>query len=197
MVSGAPNNEKTHASNIILCLKQIVGNGPYALIFWSQYPEEAERMRLIIEERAAEAGLMRPLGYGRIDKNAVFNIQPAGKDDAFDAAKLRELILQQVSGFSTLAVATSWDNRAAMAAARTTNQLFSLAGNDENRSEIWAQVLAYLACEAVGWNQAKLNVRNALDAALLPLLEDQLTLIGRESDNTGKAGLSHSNIIEV
>jgi hypothetical protein len=184
MVPGGTTNEKTHAANIIRCLKAIVGNGPYALIFWSQFPGDVERMRQLIEERALGAGVTLPLGYGRIDKNAVFKISDDAKsDDYFDVKKLRELILAEVADFHTLGIAASWDSRVADAAARATNQLFELAGTNADRAITWDRLLAFLAIEAAGWTQAKLNVKNALDAAMLPLLEDQLTLIGHESED--------------
>lgn len=184
MVPGGTNNEKTHAANIIRCLKAIVGNGPYALIFWSQFPGDVERMRQLIEERAPDAGVTLPLGYGRIDKNAVFKIlDDVQADDGFDVKRLRDLILAEVADFHTLGVAASWDSRVADAAARTTNQLFDLAGTGIDRAATWDRLLAFLAIEAAGWKQAKANVRNALDAALLPILEDQLTLIGHEGED--------------
>ena len=187
MIPGGANNEVLHATNIINCLKQIVGNGPYALIFWSRYPDEVGRMRQLIEARAPQSGLTLPIGYGRIDKNSVFNLEPApGSEDDFNPIRLRELILEQVGQFHTLGVASSWDERVATAAAYTTNQLFSVAGDEADRTETWEKLLAYLACEASGYEQAQANVRDALDAALLPLLEDQLTLIGREPGNNSQ-----------
>lgn len=187
MIPGGANNEVLHASNIINCLKKIVGNGPYALIFWSRYPDEVDRMRQLIEARAPQLGLTLPLGYGRIDKNSIFNLEPAqGAGDDFNPTRLRELILEQVGQFHTLGAVSSWDERVATAAAHSTNQLFSLAGAEANRTETWEKLLAYLACEASGFEQTKANVRDALDAALLPLLEDQLTLIGREPGNNSQ-----------
>ncbi len=180
LVGGGPNNEKTHAANIILCLKKIVTTGPYVLIFWSQFPGDSDKIASLIQERAADAGLTPPIGYAAINKNEVFKIPSVAGDDEFDAARLRDLILEKISGFRTLAVATSWEDRAARAAARTTDRLFELVKTSSNPTADWENLLAFLACEAVGQQEATASLTVALDAALLPLLEDQLSLIGNE-----------------
>lgn len=180
LVGGGPSNEKTHAANIIQCLKKVVAPGPYVLIFWSQFPEDSHNIATLIQERASAAGLMPPIGYAAIDKNAVFKVAASSGSEEFDAARLRELILGAVGGFKTLAVATSWEERVARAAARTTDRIFGLVRTSTSPTGDWEALLAYLACEAVGQHEARQDLTPALDAALLPLLEDQLLLIGRE-----------------
>ncbi|MGE0348363.1 hypothetical protein [Hydrogenophaga sp.] len=180
MIGGGPQNEKLHSANIIQCLKKIVGDGPYVLIFWSQFPEESARIVKLIEERALESKLTPPIGYAAIDKNQVFNLEPGSGAEEFNAVKLRDLILEKVSEFKTLAVATSWEDRAARAAARTTDRLFGLVKKSETVKDDWEKLLAFLACKAVGQHEAMEGLTAALDAALMPLLEDQLSLIGNE-----------------
>jgi hypothetical protein len=177
---GGANNEKTHAANIIRCLKKIVGDEPYALIFWSQFPGDADAMAALIAERAADAGLTPPIGHAAVDKNEVFQVTPENGEDAFDAGKLRDLILDRIRGFKTLAVASSWEERAALAAARTTNRLFDLVKHAAQPAEEWEGLLAYLACEAAGVDEARTDLTKALDSALLPLLEGQLALMGSQ-----------------
>lgn len=181
MVSGGAANEVLHANNIISCLKKIVNEGPYALIFWSQFPAEATRMAQLINERAVESGMTLPLAFGQVDKNRVFSVGHAA--DEFDAVELRRLIIEQIKDFHTLGVVSSWDERVSKAAAHTTNQLFKLADTDANRVKNWNNLLAYLSCEALGANQARQNIKNALDSALLPLLEDKLTQIGHQTES--------------
>ena len=180
LIGGGPNNEKTHAANIIRCLKKIVTTGPYVLIFWSQYPEDSAKINDLIQQRASKAGLTPPIGYAAIDKNTVFNIGAKDGNDEFNAGKLRDLILEKIRPFRTLAVATSWEDRVARAAASTTDRLFELVKSSANAAVDWENLLAFLACEAVGQEAAKEGLTSALDAALLPLLEDQLSLIGNE-----------------
>jgi hypothetical protein len=180
MIGGGPQNERLHASNIVQCLKKIVSDGPYVLIFWSQFPDERDRIATLIQERAPDVKLTPPIGYGAIDKTQVFDLSPDGGSSAFDADKLRDLIVERIREFKTLAVATSWEDRAARAAARTTDRLFQLVKDSASVENDWARLLAYLACEAVGQQEAGEGLTSALDEALLPLLEDQLSLIGNE-----------------
>jgi len=180
LVGGGPNNEKTHAANIIQCLKRIVSAGPYVLIFWSQFPADGDRIAALIGERAADAKLTPPIGYASIDKNQVFNIPVVGNSDNFDADKLRDLILEMVKPFKTLSIASSWEDRVARAGARTTNRLYEVVKTAGNPTEEWTALLAYLASEAVGHHVAAGDPVAALDEALLPLLEDQLSLISAE-----------------
>jgi hypothetical protein len=129
-------------------------------------------------DRAKDAGLTAPIGHAAINKNDVFKLTTNSGDDAFDPAKLRELILDRLQGFRSLAVASAWEERAAQAAARTTNRLFETVQGSAQPGEDWEGLLAYLACEAVGLDEAKADLTKALDSALLPLLEDQLALAG-------------------
>lgn len=179
MVGGGQNVERVHADNIIRCLRSVVGSGPYVLVFWSQYPGDSERIQALICDRMGGQGLPPPIGFAAIDKNSVMRIGEGIENDDFNAGRLRELILEELHQFKTLAVALSWEDRAARAAARTTNRLFDIVRRSANATEDWEKLLALLAFEAIGAT-AKEDLIAALDSALLPLLEDQLTLIAKD-----------------
>lgn len=180
MIGGAAINNKMHASIIIKCLKVIAASGPYALIFWSMFPGDVDQIKQIIEIDGPGAGLTTPIGYGAIDKGAVLG---AGSPANFDAQALRDLILAQVRSFPTLATAAQWEMRASEAAAKTTNAVFSLTQvqTSEERTKEWESLLAYLGTEAVGQTIAATNIDAALDSALLPILEDQISFVGGNS----------------
>lgn len=177
MIGGGLGNHKVHAGIIIKCLKKIAAPGPYALIFWSMFPGDVEQMKNLIERDGPGAGLTTPIGYGSIDKGSVLGAEDPA---AFDAQGLRDLILEQMESFPTLATATQWEMRASEAAAKTTNSVFSLTQvqSSEARTREWESLLAFLASEAVGPAIAAKNIDSALDSALLPILEDQLSFVG-------------------
>jgi len=179
MVGGAQVNPRVHAANIIRCLKSVVGAGPYALVFWSRFPDDAEVIANLIRDRMAESELPAPVGFTAIDKNLVMRDPGENNEGGFDAQRLRDLIVEQLRPFKTLAVALSWEDRAARAAARTTERLYELVRKSGNPPDDWEKLLAFLAYEAVGAN-ANADLISALDSALLPLLEDQLTIIGHD-----------------
>jgi hypothetical protein len=180
MAVGNLANLKMHSGIIIQCLKKIAASGPYALIFWSMYPGDVEQMKSLIEADGPGTGLTPPIAYGSIDKNMVLG---AGGSGAFDAEALRKLVAEQMENFSTLATAAQWEMRAAEAAAKTTDAVFSLtqAPIAEQRTKEWESLLAFLAAEAVGPEVAPRNIDAALDSALLPILEDQLSFVGGTS----------------
>jgi len=177
---GGNFNAKLHSGIIIKCLKKIAASGPYALIFWSMFPTDVELMKNLIETDGPDAGLTTPIGFGAIDKRRALDAEnPAG----FDAQALRELIIEQLKGFPTLATAAEWEMRASRAAAKTTDALFSLTQvqPSEPRVKEWEGLLAFLVTEAVGQTVAAKEIGAALDSALLPILEDQLSFVGGTS----------------
>lgn len=167
------------ATTIINGLKKIVGkdNGPYGLIFWSQYPGDAAAVWKEIVERCPASSIQIPVGFGVIDKNHI--IGPEGSGEC-DADNLRTLILDQVATFQTLIIAMSWDERIARSAAEATNRLYELATKDAEKingvpdQAAWLDLMVFLAQEAFGKSKATKSPIAALDNALLPLIEDQL-----------------------
>ena len=180
MIGGNHSNHKVHAGIIIKCLKKIAAAGPYALIFWSMFPSDVEQMKQLIESDGPGAGLTTPIGYGAIDKGKVLGAEIAG---GFDAQALRSLILDQLSLFPTLATAAHWEMRASEAVSRTTDAVFALTElqPSELRTNEWERLLAFLVSEAVGKEIAVQDIDTALDSALLPILEDQLSFVGGPS----------------
>lgn len=180
MAPGNLANLKMHSGIIIQCLNKIAASGPYALIFWSMYPGDVEQMKNLIEADGPGTGLTPPIAYGTIDKNMVLGADGSGN---FDAEALRRLIAEQMENFPTLATAAQWEMRAAQAAAKTTDAVYSLtrAPVAEQRTTQWESLLAFLAAEAVGPDVAPRNIDAALDSALLPILEDQLSFVGGTS----------------
>jgi len=180
MAIGNLGNPKMHAGIIIQCLKKIGASGPYALIFWSRFPGEAEQIKSLIEANGPSTGLTPPIVYGSINKDMVLGADGSG---TFDAEELRKLIGEQMEKFPTLATAAQWEMRAAEAAAKTTDAVFLLTQTQiaEQRTKEWESLLAFLAAEAVGPEVAPRNIDAALDSALLPILEDQLSFVGGTS----------------
>ena len=161
------------ANAIIKGLKQVVVDGPYGLIFWSQFPGEAQSLWNEISDRAAESGLTPPVFWGTIDKNSVMKAGEAGLDPEFDSDNLRIQILKIVNDADAISLAMSWDERVGLAAMLATNRLYKLSTSAGDLAA-WTKLLAYLAQEAVGKRRAEEYPVSALDNAMLPLLEDMI-----------------------
>lgn len=167
---GGMNNMQQQALAVITCLKKIVCDGPYILIFWTSFPQDAEKVFKEITSRSSENELVAPVGYGCIDKSLVLGLEE-------DPGKLPDLLAQidtAIESCGALLLSISWEERVSQAAIRSTYRLFNLAHQEDNSLEQWHQLLAYLSTEAVGEVQARKSPVSALDAALLPILEDRL-----------------------
>lgn len=183
------HDPKKNANTIVSCLKKIIAPGPFVLIFWTQFPGDADEISREVDERIVEQGLKKPVGYGSLDKGAVFGV--AGNNDGFDSERLRDLIKKEVEKFEPLMISLSWEDRVSRAAKKATNGLFDLV-SDSNTEGIkdWGQLMAFLACEAVGYETAVKDTAAALDQAMLPLLEDQLSFVEHDSERLAANVLS-------
>lgn len=173
LMEGRMHDMTVHANALLSCLKKIVGSGPYAIIFWTQYPGDAAEMIKAVEERASAVNVSLPIHFGCIDKNAVL---AAGEDDEA-RAKLGALITAEVAKCGPLLLSISWEERVFQAAAKSTTRLFELATAKQQdqaaKLSSWIKLLGFLAKETVG-KEAKLQPVKAMELALLPLLEDRL-----------------------
>lgn len=172
LLEGGMNNMAQQALAIMSSLKKIVCDGPYAVIFWTNHPDDAKAVFADIMARAESNGLVPPVGYGCIDKNLVLAL-----DD--NPERLPELIGQvsdAISACGALLLSISWEERVSQASIRSTHRLFELTKQPDNEGSLarWHKLLAYLSTEAVGDAQARLSPVAAMDAALLPILEDRL-----------------------
>lgn len=182
MAGGGSFDHKMNAATIAKCLKDIISPGPFVIIFWSEYPADADLVFPEICERLIEVGCIPPIGYGTISKGDVL----AASEDStnFDTARLRGLILEEIGKFKSLLISAFWEDKVFRGAARSTNELFEATADcDENRLEEWLGLLGYLSSEALGLKKSLEHTNSALDHAMLPLLEDQLANISRDSEN--------------
>lgn len=172
LVDGGMNNMAQQTLAIMSSLKSIVCDGPYAIIFWTKYPDDAEKVYGEIIARAEAFGLTLPVGYGCIDKTLVLGLEDAPER----LPELVEEIKTAILSCGALLLSISWEERVFQAAVRSTHRLFELARLPENGESLgrWHKLLAFLSTEAVGLAQAQATPVAAMDAALLPVLEDRL-----------------------
>lgn len=168
-------NGVDHASTIGNFLKQIVPTGPYGVIFWSKHEADEKTIVSELVSRANDIGFNLPIFFGFMDKTQVGIGQ---SDTEVDYELLDNLINEQISKSQSLSIVMNWEERILLAAAQASNSLFQViaspTGTDYCASDEWLELLSYLSQEAVGKSSAILNASNALDNALLPVLEDQL-----------------------
>ncbi|WP_146036400.1 hypothetical protein [Pseudomonas protegens] len=174
LFEGGMNNMAQHALAIMQSLKKIVCDGPYAIIFWTKHPDDAEAVFRDITARAEDLDLVLPVGYGCINKDLVLALEE--KPDRLP--ELIEQINTAILNCGALLLSISWEERVSQAAIRSTHRLYELTKQPDNAGSLarWHKLLAFLSTQAVGSAQAALSPVAAMDAALLPILEDRLDL---------------------
>lgn len=169
---GGMNNIAQHTLAIMSSLKKIVCDGPYVVIFWTAFPQDAKDVFAEMMNRAKDFDLVVPVGFGCIDKKLVLGLEQEPEQLADLTSQVNEAILS----CGALLLSISWEERVFQAAVRSTHRLFDLtrAAGEEGALSRWHKLLAFLSTEAVGSAQAQTSPVAAMDAALLPVLEDRL-----------------------
>ena len=179
------------ATVVMSALKQLVSlsGGPYLLAFWTQVGTRVEAVGKIIYERLEKVeNVPAPVSIIELDKKP-FLIQDPAKQDFSGALKefyaalhgnidaLRAAVQKAVEHEPTLSALSSWESRAAEAAASAVNQIHGCATIDspqpERRIDSVQKVMAKVAVAAAGESAAQDNPAGALDAGMVDILVDQ------------------------
>lgn len=158
-------------------LRKIAIQGPYGLIFWSKFADDEAEIVQTLKDRAGDLGIQTPVFFGFINKNAVLTDidDDAQEVEEQEPNHFRNLILAEIAKCPTLRAVMEWEERAFLAANAVSNSLFKISESlrADAPADAWLDLIAYLAQEAVGRENAKLDPLRAIDNALLPILEDQ------------------------
>lgn len=180
-MSNGSHDPKINGATIAQCLSKIIAPGPFVIIFWSQFPGDAEMVFKEVCKRLPENRGEAPIGYGAISKSEVLAL--AENPDLFDLEKLKKNIFSEVQKFQPLLFTAAWEDKVFRASAKTTNRLFSLTNiypSDKKLHE-WGRLTAFLGAQAVGGLNARKDIAYAVDQALLPLVEDHLSVMSKFS----------------
>ena len=178
---GAGNDHIQHFSLIVSLIEETIKpSGPYILILWTRYAEEADRLRQFLEERLQ--GVPKPLAVEAIDKTPYLD-----NGDLKDPDKLVEEINDFFHQQPQITAILNWEKRVSDATADTVSSIFSLAttsSNAQERGKDVGRLLARLAVEAVGKDHVDQDRFRAVNESLLPILADRIAAMrSPESDN--------------
>ncbi len=155
--------------------------GPYFIILWTRYPDQAAALRKFLEERLQ--GVTKP-----------FDVLPLAKSDHLDAdgnVKDAEALIQAINTITQalpqLNALFDWENRVLGAAGKTVSSVLELAstqGEASARAEELGKILARLGIAAVGEAHVAEGQFHAVNEALLPILADRIANLHLgDSDN--------------
>lgn len=179
--TGTPSDHHTDFSTIGGLLEDsIKPSGPYFIVLWTRYPEQAENLRSFLEDRLH--AVTKP-----------FSVLPLAKDDHLDEdgevrdeKKLIEAIVALTEKLPQIRALFHWESRVLGAAGRTVSSLLELASaqQGDKRADEVGRILARLGMEAVGKAHVASDRFRAVNEALLPILADRIAnLRSVESDD--------------
>ena len=167
-----PTEDPTQQFAVIAGLieNRIQPAGPYLVILWTRYPEEALDLQRFLDERLE--GVAKPFAVVPLDKN---NFLEGGQLKSVDS--LASAIECAVSRLPQVAALLNWEERVLDASAATVGSIQALAiasGGPKALHEEFGSLLQTLAKAAVGKKNVAPSPFHAVNASLLPILADRL-----------------------
>ena len=169
--SGASEEHEKHFSLIGGLIEEtIVPAGPYLLVLWTRYPDQADKLSAFLETRLANVN--KPVAVKALDK--ADHLDSEGK--VRNVAKLIAAIVALVDEQPQIASLINWEERILEAAGATVSEILALAPTDDptKRTEELGHILCCLAVEAVGQSHVKKDHFRAVNEAFLPILYDRV-----------------------
>ncbi len=177
--TGAPSDHHANFSMIGGLLEDTIKpSGPYFIVLWTQFPDQASALRNFLKRLH---GVARP-----------FDVLPLAKADHLDGDQVKEegALIREVVAFTDelpqVGALFDWESRVLGATGSTLSSLLELASTQDaaQRAEEVGRILARLGIEAVGEAHVERDRFRAVNEALLPILADRIAnLRSDESDD--------------
>ena len=153
-------------------------SGPYLIVLWTRYPEQADALRDYLE---VLEGVPQP-----------FAVKPLDKKDYLDSdgtvrniEQLGESIAGIVSEQPQLGALLNWEDRVLDATGDTVSSIVTLAASVPGKRSLNSEVsrlLASFAVAAVGKKHVEEDRFRAVNEALLPILADRIAAMRSRED---------------
>ncbi len=174
---GSTNNHAQHFAVLGgLIEEQLKPSGPYFIVLWTKYPDQANALRDFLHHRL-------------IDVAKPFAVQALSKSDHLDSRGtinspegLVQAIRQIVAEQPQFGALLDWEGQVLEAAADTLSSILKLAGSTPANV---SRLLAGLAVASVGKKHVEEDRFQAVNEALLPILADRVaSMRSRDDDST-------------
>ena len=176
---GADANHRAHFSTIGGLLEDTIKPaGPYIILLWTRYPNQAVALREFLEDRLE--GVTTPFDVRPLDKSDHLDAQ----GDVSDPDALMQAIVDITGSLPQLGALFDWESRVLGATGNTVSSILELIATQEmnGRSEALGRILTTLAIAAAGTAHVDEDRFRAVNEALLPILEDRIASL-RTDDN--------------
>lgn len=155
--------------------------GPYVLVLWTKYPDQATALGTFLEERLQ--GVAKPFSVAALDKKDHLDLNGKLKDINL----LVDAIVSIVRLNPQIGALLNWEERVLGAASDTVSSIINLAttmAEPGNRAVEVGRLLARLGVEAVGEDHVEHDRFQAVNEALLPILADRIAMLrSRDEDS--------------
>ena len=156
-------------------------SGPYFIVLWTRYPEQAVALRDFLVERLQDVA--KPFTVEALNKND--HLDPQG--EVRNPEVLVEAIEQVVAEQPQVGALLNWEERVLGATADTMSSMAGMAekaGEGADFSEEVGRLLRNLAVASVGRDHVDEDRFRAVNEALLPILADRIaSMRSREIDD--------------
>ncbi len=154
--------------------------GPYFIVLWTQYPDEANDLMRHLERELE--GVAVPFEVAALDKSLYYST-----DDVLDNDRLVEDIAKLSEESPQFSALLNWEDRVLGAAGDTVVSVLELAKREQDKSARRLRVstlLCRLATAAVGKQHVEASRFRAVNEALLPVLADRLSFLESGAETT-------------
>lgn len=182
-----PPGDYTQDFSIIggLLEEKIKPTGPYLIVLWTQYPEQADKLLKHLEDRLE--GVTKPFAVRPLDKNDHLDLAGVKNPGSVrNIEKLVEAVRRIVAGQPQVGALLDWEERVLGAAADSVSSIMELtesAPGGVSRSQEISRLLASLAVAAVGEEHVEEDRFRAVNEALLPILADRIASMRSAKNN--------------
>lgn len=169
---GLSSDHTTDFSTINSLLEnEIKPAGPYFILLWTQYTDQAPALRTFLDERLE--GVNKPFDVVPLAKADHLDLT---NGDVKDEEKLVAAIESVADGLPQIGALFDWERRVLRATGDTVSSLLGLTSAEEAKQRLaeLKRILATLGIEAVGEKHVDRDRFRAVNEALLPILADRI-----------------------
>ena len=172
LIPGPPGDHTQDFSRLGSLLQEnIKPTGPYLVVLWTAYPEQADNLCDFLQNRLE--GVTKPFAVEALDKNKY--LDPNG--DLANPKSLVQSIDRIISGQPQIDALINWEERVLGAAGDTVSSIVQLAEAsraDGKPSQQVGRLLSILASAAVGPGHVAEDRFRAVNDGLFPILGDRI-----------------------
>lgn len=176
---GGETVSNTHFSTIGGLLEESIKPvGPYFIILWTMYPDQATSLFGYLKERLRS--VPKPIAVSPLDKNDHLNLDKEGiVKDPSALIKNIENIFEEIPEWCAL---FDWEQHVIRATGDTVSSILEIVSTDETdeQPDLLYSVLVQLGIASAGKLHFQKDFFRSVNEALLPILEDRIANLRKD-----------------